>query len=330
MRALGLAKDKDPRSCKKSDAGHEKGFSAEDSAVFVLAAEPPHSVTKHVANDPEGILDSICSAMSTIANNNAVSSGHCAVVIGPEHAIAAKGWTRHDVRNYLAMHAYNLFSEITFNERYDKIYNRNLPKCTSASQRRASRSYRAPTTSTFSSLAAQPDDFPLSSQVGSKCPPARHRDRRRAQHADLRRWHLLSLRRSKRIGPVSVYRRPRGSVAKAGVQPQNPAALGSRFPVAFAGMTTRTLYFRVSTASASNWTWSASETMAISRRSNRAGGAASGARLGNSAVFSAAGAEGKPRLFRHCRRCRVAPSGEVRVAGWAPAGTASWRLPVFR
>jgi len=49
----------------------EKGFSAEDSTVFVLAAEPPHSVTNHVANDPEGILDSIASAMSTIANNNA-------------------------------------------------------------------------------------------------------------------------------------------------------------------------------------------------------------------------------------------------------------------
>jgi hypothetical protein len=108
----------------------EKGFSPEDSTVYVLAAEPPHSVTNHVANDPEGILDSICSAMSTIANNNAVSSGHCAVVIGPEHArtIAGRGWTRHDVRSYLALHAYNLFSELTFNERYGTIYNRNLPK----------------------------------------------------------------------------------------------------------------------------------------------------------------------------------------------------------
>jgi hypothetical protein len=108
----------------------EKGFDPEASTVFVLAAEPPHSVTNHVANDPEGILDSIASAMSTIANNNAVSSGHCAVVIGPEHArtIAGKGWTRHDVRSYLHMNAYNLFSDITFNERYGKIYNRNLPR----------------------------------------------------------------------------------------------------------------------------------------------------------------------------------------------------------
>ena len=53
----------------------EKGFAPEDSTVFVIAAEPPHSCTNHVADDPEGILDTICSAMSTIANNNAVSSG---------------------------------------------------------------------------------------------------------------------------------------------------------------------------------------------------------------------------------------------------------------
>jgi hypothetical protein len=108
----------------------EKGFDPAESSVFVLAAEPPHSVTNHVANDPEGILDSICSAMSTIANNNAVSSGHCAVIISPEHArtIAGKGWTRHDVRSYLHMNAFNLFSELTFNQRYGKIYNRNLPR----------------------------------------------------------------------------------------------------------------------------------------------------------------------------------------------------------
>src|SRR6266436_6883029 len=108
----------------------EKGFGPEDSTVFVLAAEPPHSVTNHVANDPEGILDSICSAMSTIANNNAVSSGHCAVVIGPEHAktIAGKGWSRHDVRNYLHMNAWNLFGKLAFDHRYGRVYNRNLPR----------------------------------------------------------------------------------------------------------------------------------------------------------------------------------------------------------
>jgi hypothetical protein len=108
----------------------EHGYRPEDSTVFVIAAEAPHSVTNHVANDAEGILDSICSAMSTIANNNAVSSGHCTVILGPEHAhtIAAKGWTRRDVRSYLWMNAWNTFGELSFQHRYGKIYNRNLPR----------------------------------------------------------------------------------------------------------------------------------------------------------------------------------------------------------
>src|ERR1700746_277164 len=108
----------------------EKGFTADDSTVFVIAAEPPHSVTNHVADDPEGILDSICSAMSTIAHNNAVSSDHCTVVLGPEHArtIAGKGWTRHDIRSYLHLNSGNLFRELAFDHRYGKVYNRNLPR----------------------------------------------------------------------------------------------------------------------------------------------------------------------------------------------------------
>ena len=108
----------------------EHGYRPDDSTVFCLAAESPHSVTNHVANDPEGILDSIASAMSTIAHNNAVSSGSCAVVIGPEHAatIGAKQWTRQDVRRYLWSATTNTFDDISFGGRYGKIYNRNLPR----------------------------------------------------------------------------------------------------------------------------------------------------------------------------------------------------------
>ena len=49
---------------------------------------------------------------------------------GPEHArsIAAKGWTRHDIRNYLHLHSGNLFGALAFNHRYGKVYNRNLPR----------------------------------------------------------------------------------------------------------------------------------------------------------------------------------------------------------
>ncbi len=108
----------------------EQGYAPEDSTVFAIAAEAPHSVTNHIADDPEGILDSICSAMSTIAHNNSVSSGSCAVVISPEHGatISARNWTRNDVKSYLWMHTRNTFADISFNHRYGKVYNRNIPK----------------------------------------------------------------------------------------------------------------------------------------------------------------------------------------------------------
>ncbi len=108
----------------------EKGYAATDSTVFAIAAEAPHSVTDHQCNDPEGILDTMCSAMSTIGSNNAVLGGHCVVVLGLEHAntIAQHGWTRSDIRNYLWMHSGNAFRLISRDHRYGKVYNRNLPK----------------------------------------------------------------------------------------------------------------------------------------------------------------------------------------------------------
>ncbi len=89
----------------------EHGYRPEDSTVFAIAAEAPHSVTDHQCNDPEGILDTMCSAMSTIASNSAVLGGHCTVVLGLEHAkdIAKAGWTRSDIRHYLWMNSGNAF-----------------------------------------------------------------------------------------------------------------------------------------------------------------------------------------------------------------------------
>ena len=75
----------------------EQGFGPDDDTVFCIATEGPHSVTNHVADDPEGVLDSLVSAMSTIAHNNAVSSGSCAVVIGPEHAVKARAFHIEDL-----------------------------------------------------------------------------------------------------------------------------------------------------------------------------------------------------------------------------------------
>jgi hypothetical protein len=108
----------------------EKGYRREDSTVFAIAAEAPHSVTDHQCNDPEGILDTMCSAMSTIASNSAVLGGHCTVVLGLEHAktVAKVGWTRSDIRHYLWMNSGNAFRAISRDHRYGKVYNRNLPK----------------------------------------------------------------------------------------------------------------------------------------------------------------------------------------------------------
>lgn len=108
----------------------EHGYRAGESTVFTLAAEAPHSVTNHVSNDPEGILDTICSVMSTIGSNTAVLGGHMAVVLGLEHArtIAQHGWNRSDVRNYIFMNHGNRFIDLAYGHRYGKVYNRNLPK----------------------------------------------------------------------------------------------------------------------------------------------------------------------------------------------------------
>lgn len=108
----------------------EQGYKPAESTVFALAAEAPHSATNHVSNDPEGILDTICSAMSTIASNTAVLGGHMAVVLGLEHAktISEHGWTRADIRNYIFMNNGNRFIDLAYGHRYGKVYNRNLPK----------------------------------------------------------------------------------------------------------------------------------------------------------------------------------------------------------
>ena len=108
----------------------EHGHAPDQSTVFVMAAEAPHSVTDHHCNDPQGILDTICSAMSTIASNTAVLGGHCAVVLGLEHArtIARYSWTRNDIKNYLWLNSGNRFDALSRGHRYGKVYNRNLPK----------------------------------------------------------------------------------------------------------------------------------------------------------------------------------------------------------
>src|SRR5688572_17652412 len=105
----------------------EKGYQTRDSTVFVLAAEPPHSITNHYANDAQGILDSVCSAMSTIADNNAVSAGHWDVVDGQGHEadIAQYGFNHTDIPPSLRAHCANRWDNVYGTGRYGKVYSRS-------------------------------------------------------------------------------------------------------------------------------------------------------------------------------------------------------------
>ena len=112
--------------------------------------------------------------------------------------IAKHGWTRHDIRNYLWMHAGNRFDAISRDHRYGKVYNRNLPKW-----------YKREPDSRIP-IVPSPDHIHLF-VIGGACRPvlrlhsrlgphehagaASHRRRRRPDGAGLRRRRLRTLRR---------------------------------------------------------------------------------------------------------------------------------------
>lgn len=108
-----------------------RGLAATESAVTVIAAEPPHSITNHVSSAPEEILLSVASAMSTIACNNAYLLGEMVVVLGVEHAkaVGGKGWSRTDVQKFLYENARNSMRELQFGRApADRFYNRHWPE----------------------------------------------------------------------------------------------------------------------------------------------------------------------------------------------------------
>ncbi len=96
----------------------ERGLQAADSAVTVFACEGPRQVRNSARATPEGVLTTIADAMSTLGTSLTTSGsvadsatgtrqGEIAVVIAGEHmtTIAEQGWSKQDVRAYLAEHA---------------------------------------------------------------------------------------------------------------------------------------------------------------------------------------------------------------------------------
>ena len=85
----------------------ERGYEESDTTVTVVATEGPRQIANLLNEDPEGILRSITSSMMTPSTFVAGKGGQYVVVLGYEHALALRdhGWSKEDVRQYLALHS---------------------------------------------------------------------------------------------------------------------------------------------------------------------------------------------------------------------------------
>jgi hypothetical protein len=84
----------------------ERGIPKEASAVTLFAGESPHQAANQVAADPEGILATIAHVM-TGGGRLSLTGQQFVVAIAGEHRqrLAARGWTKREVREWLHRHA---------------------------------------------------------------------------------------------------------------------------------------------------------------------------------------------------------------------------------
>jgi hypothetical protein len=95
----------------------ERRFEAHTSAVTAFACEGPRQVRNAISPTPEGILTTIADVMSSLGTSLTTSGsvsavghlrqGEIVIVIAGEHqrTIARHGWSKQDIRQYLAAHA---------------------------------------------------------------------------------------------------------------------------------------------------------------------------------------------------------------------------------
>ena len=81
----------------------ERGVPAGASAVTVLAAESPHQVMNEWTADPREILATYAAAIRANMLTYSIWAGNYALVIAKQQrdAIAAAGWSKRDIREYL-------------------------------------------------------------------------------------------------------------------------------------------------------------------------------------------------------------------------------------
>ena len=77
----------------------QRGFRPDQSAVTVLAGEPPHNINDHSGRTAEDILTIVAGAISVTGANNAYTGGETLLALGPEHAasISSDGLSKADV-----------------------------------------------------------------------------------------------------------------------------------------------------------------------------------------------------------------------------------------
>ena len=109
-----------------------RGFRREQSAVTVLAGEPPHNINDHTGRSAEEILTIIAGAMAVTGANNAYTGGETLLALGPEHAatIAKDGLGRREVAEWLQRRALiplERYTEDTMLERFGRIPEAPVP-----------------------------------------------------------------------------------------------------------------------------------------------------------------------------------------------------------
>ncbi|MBI2371555.1 MAG: hypothetical protein HYV08_15210 [Deltaproteobacteria bacterium] len=92
----------------------ERGCPPGSSAVTVMAGESPHQVVNQTARTPEAILATVADVLAAAGRMNVTGQGEYAVLIGQEHMrlIAAAGWGKPEIRQFLFAHARRSVAEL--------------------------------------------------------------------------------------------------------------------------------------------------------------------------------------------------------------------------
>lgn len=77
------------------------GYAPEDTTVTIMATEGPRQVANHLNEDPVAVLRTFAAATTLAATFSVGKGGQGIVVLGPEHALALRGWTQAAVREFL-------------------------------------------------------------------------------------------------------------------------------------------------------------------------------------------------------------------------------------